>query len=110
MRLSWLLLAGSLLTGCATGGPDINPGFLFTSVQGPVTTTGKAGAGGKRGEACASNILGIVAIGDNSIETAKKNGGIKQVASVDYNSFSVLGLYYKKCTYVTAASGGGKDS
>jgi len=54
----------------------------------------------KRGEACASNILGIVASGDSSVETAKRNAGIKKVAYSDTNYLNVLFLYQKGCTVV----------
>ena len=54
----------------------------------------------KRGEACSTNILGIVASGDSSVETAKRNGGVKKVAFADTTYLSVLGLYQKGCTVV----------
>lgn len=54
----------------------------------------------KRGEACASNILGLVATGDASIDTAKRNGGITRVASVEQTASRVLGYYAKFCTVV----------
>lgn len=105
LRNFMLLLTGcSVLTGCMTGGPDISPGLLFSSVDGPVTATSKA-SNGKHGQACASNVLGLVAFGDNSVEAAKKSGGIREVASVDYDMFNILGIYQKKCTHVTSAAG-----
>ncbi len=54
----------------------------------------------KSGEACSTNILGIVASGDSSVETAKRNGGIKKVAYSDTTYLNVLGLYQKGCTVV----------
>ena len=89
----------AMLGGCATPGPDVSPGMLFSSVDGPIIAT-TAEKGGKSGEACAMNILGLIAVGDNSIDAAKKDGGIKTVSSADYNMFSVLGFYTKKCTRV----------
>ncbi|HVJ89374.1 MAG TPA: TRL-like family protein [Labilithrix sp.] len=50
--------------------------------------------------ACASSILGVVATGDASLEAAKAAGGITQVAHVDHDNFSVLGVYAKTCTIV----------
>ena len=41
----------------------------------------------KKGEACSRNILGLVAVGDNSINSAKKNGTITKIATVDYSKF-----------------------
>ena len=46
------------------------------------------------------SILGLVAIGDASIDAAKSAGGIAQVASVDHHSFSILGIYGTLCTQV----------
>jgi hypothetical protein len=54
----------------------------------------------KRGEACASNILGLVATGDASIDTAKRSAGITRVASVEQTATRVLGYYAKYCTVV----------
>ena len=43
----------------------------------------------KTGTACVNNILGFVALGDSSIEAAKKDGDITRVAYIDttYKSF-----------------------
>ncbi len=55
----------------------------------------------KMGKACGFNLLGIVALGDLSIEKAKRNGNIQRVASVDKEVFSFLGLYSSVCVRVT---------
>jgi hypothetical protein len=91
--LSMLLLA----LNCATPGfgPD---GALFTSAKIGTYGTGKPAS--RTGEACASSILGLVAIGDASVEAAKSQGGINDVSYVDYQIFSVLGLYARLCTVV----------
>ena len=104
--LKTILIVG-LLSGCVTAGPDIGPGMLFSSIQGPVTAT--TATGGKKGQACGSTILGLIATGDNSIEAAKKDAGIKVVASVDYSLFNVLGFYVKKCVFVTGSAGKTKE-
>ena len=44
--------------------------------------------------------LGIIATGDASIDAAKKAGGITNVASVDHDSTSILGLFATFCTVV----------
>ena len=57
----------------------------------------------KRGTACVTNVLGLAAFGDSSIETAKKEGDIKNVAYVDrtYDGFMIyLPLFQKGCTVV----------
>lgn len=96
------LLAMSLLviatSGCAiVASPSI--GFLYTNVQGPVAT-GKGTGSSKTGEACANNILGLISVGDASIDAAKKSGNINEVATVDHSSKMVLGLYGRYCTVV----------
>jgi hypothetical protein len=72
-----LLVACSLsvvLFGCATGGPDIGPGLIFSSVDGPIMAT-TAEKASKSGEACAMNILGLVAVGDPWILFKKVHQG-----------------------------------
>lgn len=92
-------LAGMLmLAGCA-GGPYAG-GALFSQTQLPVTATEAADACTKSGEASMINILGIVAIGDASIEAAKKNAGVTTVSTVDTDFFNILGLFAKSTTKV----------
>ena len=54
----------------------------------------------KSGEACAHSVLGLVAFGDASLETAKKNAGITKVATVDHRTLNVLYFYGGYCTVV----------
>jgi len=86
------------LSGCAMVATPVN-GQLFTDVKGPINV-GSGYASSKTGEACASSILGAIATGDASIDTAKKNAGIKEVTTIDHHSTSVLGLYSQFCTIV----------
>ena len=46
-------------------------------------------------------LLGILTAGDISIENTKRDGGIRKVASVDKDVFSILGLFSKVCIRVT---------
>ena len=97
-------LAGAMFfaNGCASMGPYVPGGALYTSIKGPVGFANvRKGKGSKMGQSCGSNILGIVGTGNNSIEAAKAAGGIKKVMTVDYETFSILGLYTKVCTNVT---------
>lgn len=94
------LLALLSLSACAgTTIPDVGIGVIVTD-----TKEGVAANNGvrvvKTGKACATNILGIVAQGDYTIEAAKRNGQIKQIATIDREFFSVLGVYGKVCTVV----------
>ncbi|HEY6726976.1 MAG TPA: TRL-like family protein [Polyangiaceae bacterium] len=100
VKLGALVALASLASGCAmaTGGNGAVNGFIFSGYKmggnvGP-------GQGTKTGEACASSILGLIAVGDASISAAKTAGGITQVAHVDHDDFGILGLYASSCTIV----------
>lgn len=75
-------------------------GLVLTDVKGPIAVTSST-PGRKTGEATATTILGLVANGDASIETAAKNGGITQIMTVDHRSYSILGIYATFTTIVT---------
>lgn len=85
--LGAVVVCAAMMTGCATSYPV---GSLYTGVDLPVTAT--AGSGAKQGTAACQSFLSLVAIGDCSIETAKKNGGITKVSSVDWQVINILGI------------------
>ncbi len=85
------------LEGCAVVASPTGNGLLYTGVKGPVAV-GAATTAPKSGQACATNILGLITTGDASIDAAKTNGGIAKLATVDHASTSVLGLYSQFCT------------
>ena len=87
------------LTGCAAPLPSAGAGWVFTDA----TEALQANNGveiARRGEACASNILGIVSTGDSTVEKARRNASIAQVATIDRSYFSILGVYARGCTQV----------
>lgn len=96
--MRWLLLVccfGVLMSsGCFAVAASPVTG-VFTSVKYPLAVTNVKGETQnlKRGEASCSSILGIVAIGDASIETARLNGGITKIHWVDVSVMSILGIY-----------------
>jgi hypothetical protein len=99
MLMLLALAAGlTMLPGCAVAGPGIVTGGLYSGYT--LGSSAGPGTGTKVGEACAMTILGIVALGDGSIDAAKSQGGISQVASVDHKIFSILGIYGSACTVV----------
>jgi hypothetical protein len=57
----------------------------------------------KTGEACAHGVLGLVAWGDASQDTAARNGGLTTVHAADEKRTGVLGFVYRK--YCTVVSG-----
>ena len=98
-RTTSLVVSLSALTGCAMVAAPVSNGALITNLRGPghVTTLTESP---KMGTGCATNLLGLIAMGDASIDTAKRSARITEVASVDYDSFSVLGVYARFCVLV----------
>jgi len=98
-KIFMLITLGSLLftLNCATVayGPI---GGVFTSAKIGSYGTGKTG--NKKGEACTTSILGIVAFGDASIDAAKGQANINEITAVNHDIFQILGLYAKMCTIV----------
>ena len=92
------LLAGTLMLGaCATPPTEVGTA-LFSQTTQPMLVTGSTGT--RVGRACGRNILGLWIDGDMSVEAAKKNGRITQVASVDKEVKSYA-VYAEVCTVVT---------
>ena len=65
---------------------------IYTEVSAPIAVTSNS-LGSKVGTAKATNILGIVATGDASIQAAAKSAGITKISHVDYKSKNILGFY-----------------
>lgn len=79
-----------MMMGCAT---IIPIGTLYTEAKMPMMVTSNSGDSLKTGVSQCTSMFGLVALGDCSIETAKKNGGITKVHSVDANVKNILGIY-----------------
>jgi hypothetical protein len=88
-----------VLSGCAAAALAPVNGWVYSDVIGPLGATSVPKAT-RAGMSCAASYLGWVALGDAGIEAAKRSGGISEVASVDHQSWSVLGLYARFCTLV----------
>jgi hypothetical protein len=88
-----------LTTACAMGRSPVNNGAIFTDVKGS-ESVGVSASGSKRGESCATNVLGLVAYGDASARTAASNAGISKIQTVDYKTNTVLGVWARSCTQV----------
>ena len=54
----------------------------------------------KEGKASCKGFLGLFAVGNCTIEEAKKNGQISKIGSVNYKTTSYLGIYTKYTTVV----------
>jgi len=88
-----------LSTGCA-----IRPtqALVYTETISPSKVTNVSSSTAKKGvsDEC-TNILGIIARGDCSIASAKKNGNISAVSTVDWKGTNILGIYSTGRTIVT---------
>ncbi|MGA1870376.1 MAG: TRL-like family protein [bacterium] len=91
LYLSILIIASLLLTGCAS---TMTPALetLYNNVNVPHAAPRNSGYS-KVGSAKSASILGMIAVGDASIETAMKNGDISTIHYVDYHGKNILGLY-----------------
>lgn len=96
------ILLISFMSSCAQmTSNSVNAGFItnwkdrdpISRVDNDISTT-------KKGEACVTNIMHLYTNGDSSIDTAKKNGGLKNVAYVDRTFEAVFPFYQKGCTIV----------
>lgn len=82
------------LASCSTVSSQSGIGALYTSVvEGQMVTSNELGT--KVGVGNTISVLGLVSIGDASIQTAAHTAGIKKVSHVDARKTSVLGLFGK---------------
>jgi len=79
-----------VLLGCATMIPI---GTLYTDQKLPIMVTSNGGTSPKTGVSECTSMFALIALGDCSIATAKKNGGITKVYSVDGEAKNFLGIY-----------------
>lgn len=97
------LVAGLALAGCGVTpikGKPYGGGSIFAEVQyNERTDDGTVGT--KRGESCATNILGIISTGDASAASAAKKAGIAKIGTVDGMHSNILGVYSKYCVVVS---------
>jgi hypothetical protein len=108
-----LLVLSALVTlpgcaGIAFMGQKTPMGFIYTDAGSSSHAT-ENNLGRKKGEACASSILGLVTTGDAGIKTAAEAAGITQIAAVDTTFMNILGIYSKFCVVVSGDAGGGGE-
>ncbi len=85
-----------MMTGCVKA-PII--GGLYTDVKDGVAVTNNAGSS-KVGTATARGYVGVIALGDASIQAAAKSAGITRIHHVDYQAKSYVGAYTEYTTIV----------
>lgn len=96
-KLLFILPAVAILAACAM--PNLETGAsMFSQTQQPMLIGVERGT--KIGRACARNYFGIWTEGDMSVATAKRNGKITKVATVDKDVKGYL-VYAEVCTVVT---------
>ena len=91
------------LTGCAGGvfaGKGGAIGILYADAVLPRYATNN-NVGKKKGEACATSILGIITTGDATIRAAADAGGIKNISAVDASMKNIIGIVGTYCTVVS---------
>lgn len=85
--------------GCATTGAFSKTGYSFITL-----TEESGGLGYDRGmskafgEACSMNILGIVSVGDSSLEAARKENNLTKITHYDTSYLKIASLFGKVCT------------
>ena len=97
--LIFIFFSVFMISGCTAVSSPVSNGALFTNVQGPVAVTA-ADTYSKVGQSSCVAVLGIVSVGNASIDAAMKNGGIIKIHHVDHKSLSVLGVFSKFTTVV----------
>ena len=101
--LALLAIIATTFTSCAltSAGMLGSATGVYMNATVPFAVGPNEGGGSlKRGEASATNILGLIQMGDYSISTAAANGGIKSIKSVDVNVTNILHLFGKTTTIV----------
>lgn len=79
------------LGGCATAMSPVT-GLMYSNIKAPLTATSSSKEPQRVGRATVRSILGIIATGDASIQTAARNGGITEIHHVDYESENFFGV------------------
>ncbi len=92
MKKLLLVLMCSLFLGACANVQSPVSGLIWTNVKAPLAVTDSSTQSELVGRAQATSILGLVATGDASIQTAAHNGGITEIHHVDYESHSFLGI------------------
>ena len=99
LSLALVALSALLFTSCATIATPAGMGALYTDMQSGETATDNP-VGNKVGTAEAMNYLGLLVMGDASINTAAKKAGIKKISHIDSQKTTVFGIFSKYTIFV----------
>lgn len=89
----------TLSAGCATTGGFSHTGFAIINNHKEVGFANGDGPTTKTGRACSENFLGIITLGNSTLEEAMKVGAIEKIATVDYDYFKAI-FYGRFCVIV----------
>ncbi|MCC8088306.1 MAG: TRL-like family protein [Rikenellaceae bacterium] len=97
-KMLLFLVSTAVLCSCGvTKSPVL--GLAYTDVtSGKEVTSNELAT--RVGKSTATGILGLVATGDASYQTAAKNAGITKITHVDEYNYTILGIYTKYETIV----------
>ncbi|MBI2712470.1 MAG: hypothetical protein HYX41_06405 [Bdellovibrio sp.] len=98
--LSFFAGISILASGCATTGAYSPTGYAWISDHKDALLVTSKETGNKTGRACSKNILGFIALGDASVDAAKREGNITSVSSVDMEYTNIIGVYGSACAVV----------
>lgn len=90
------LMAAFAFTGCSSMGMV---GGIYTGYDAPFAVTSNE-VGSKVGTVSTVSVLGLVAVGDGSIDLAAKKADITKISHVDVKTTSILGLFTKHKYFV----------
>jgi len=103
----WLVVSAVLgltsfgLVGCMCPITPM-PGILVTAASyphvGQACTDGTLGQ--KTGESSAFTVLGIVCVGDASVERAARSSGITKIKTIDHRYLNILGFLFSQYTTI----------
>lgn len=80
-----------MLNGCAMVQSPVT-GFAYTNVRAPISVSQSDDKPSRVGRASVRSILGLIALGDASIQAAAEKGGITDIHHVDYEATSYFGI------------------
>ena len=87
------------MSSCSVCSTRVGMASLYTNVStGEAVTSNELG--NKVGESSATNLFGLLATGDASIQKAATKAGISEISHVDSKTTNFLGLFTKFTTLV----------
>ena len=99
MKNLFVILTFLLLSACAITNPPGGPGVLYTDVRELVYLDSYV-TPNVEVTVCSTNVLGLVATGDNSLNAIKAESKLKKISSIERTYKSVMLLFGESCLIV----------